>query len=45
MKSAFKVKEEVFFIICKGISVAQNCLRPESAPLSRKRVQNFSKKY
>ena len=30
-KRAFKAKYKVFFIICKGISVAKNCLRPESA--------------
>ena len=31
---AFEVKEKTFFIIFKGLSVAKNCLRPESAPLS-----------
>ena len=29
----FSVKWKVFFIIFKGLSVAKNCLRPESAPL------------
>ena len=32
-KRAFHVIWKVFFIIFKGISVAKNCLRPESAPL------------
>ena len=32
-KRAFQVKQKVFFIIFKGLSVAKNCLRPESAPL------------
>ena len=34
MKSAFEVKQKTFFIIFKGLSVAKNCLRPESAPLT-----------
>ena len=29
-----KVKVKVFFIIFKGLSVAKNYLRPESAPLT-----------
>ena len=33
MKRAFEVKQKAFFIIFKGLSVAKNCLRPESAPL------------
>ena len=32
-KRAFQVKQKVFFITFKGLSVAKNCLRPESAPL------------
>ena len=32
-KRTFKVKQKAFFIIFKGLSVAKNCLRPESAPL------------
>ena len=31
-KKAIKVKEKAFFIIFKEISVARNCLRPESSP-------------
>ena len=31
MKRAFKVKS--VFVSFKGLSVAKNCLRPESAPL------------
>ena len=34
-KRAFKVKEKAFFIIFKGLSVAKNCLRPESVPLTQ----------
>ena len=34
-KRAFKVKLKAFFIICKGLSLAKNCLRPESVPLNR----------
>ena len=33
-KRGFKVKLKSFFIIFKGRSVARNCLRPESAPLT-----------
>ena len=33
MKRVFKVKQKAFFIIFKELSVAKNCLRPESAPL------------
>ena len=33
-KRTFEVKWNAFFIIFKGHSVAKNCLRPESAPLS-----------
>ena len=31
MKRAFRVKKKAFFIIFKGLSVAKNCPRPESA--------------
>ena len=34
MKRAFKVKQKVFFIFCKRLSVARNCFRRGSAPLS-----------
>ena len=33
-KRASKMKQKGFFIICKGVSIARNCLRQESAPLS-----------
>ena len=33
-KRAFQVTLKVFFTIFKGLSVAKNCLRPESAPLN-----------
>ena len=33
MKRAFEVKQKAFFIIFKGLSVAKNCLRAESASL------------
>ena len=32
-KRAFDVTQKAFFIIFKGVSVAENCLRPESVPL------------
>ena len=32
-KIAFEAKQKAFFIIFKGVSVAKNYLRPESAPL------------
>ena len=32
MKRAFKVKS--IFVSFKGLSVARNCLRPESAPVT-----------
>ena len=35
MKKAFQVKERVFLIIFKGLSIAKNCLKPESAPLNK----------
>ena len=31
-KRAFEVKSKAFFVIFKGLSIAKNCLRPESAP-------------
>ena len=34
MKRTFKVKLKAFFIIFKWLSVAKNCLTPESPPLS-----------
>ena len=33
MKRAFEVKQKAVFIIFKGLSVAKNCLRAESASL------------
>ena len=33
MKRAFEVKQKAFFIIFKGLSVAENCLRPKIEPL------------
>ena len=35
MKKAFQVKERVFLIIFKGLSIAKTCLKPESAPLNK----------
>ena len=32
-KRAFDVTQKAFFIIFKGVTVAENCLRPESVPL------------
>ena len=29
------MKQKAFFIIFKGLSVAKNCLRPESVPLNK----------
>ena len=34
MKRPFKAKQKAFFITFKELSVAKNCLRPESVPLS-----------
>ena len=34
---SFQVEKKAFFIIFKELSVAKNCFRPESAPLSHKR--------
>ena len=34
MKRPFEVKQKAFFIIFRGLSVAKNSLRPESAPLN-----------
>ena len=33
MRKAFNIKRKTFVIIFKGLSVARNCLRPESGPL------------
>ena len=33
-KSDFEVKQKALFIILKGLSVAKNCLRPDSEPSS-----------
>ena len=33
VKEKFKYLENNIFIIFKGLSVAKNCLRPESAPV------------
>ena len=33
VKEKFKYLENDIFIIFKGLSVARNCLRPESAPV------------
>ena len=42
-KGALEVKSKAFFIIFKGLSVAKNYLRPESAPLRRPAAANFAK--
>ena len=34
MKRAFKVKQKAFFIIFNRLSIAKNCVRTESAPLT-----------
>ena len=34
MKRPFKGKRKAFFTIFKELSVAKNCLRPDSVPLS-----------
>ena len=34
-KRAFKIKWKAFFIIFRGLSVAKNCLKPESAPFRK----------
>ena len=36
-KRAFKTKYKAFFTFFKGLSVAKNCLRSESAPLAKMR--------
>ena len=33
MKRAFSFSRYLFFIIFKGLSIAKNCVRPQSAPL------------
>ena len=43
IKRAFEVKSKAFFIIFKGLSVAKNYLRPESASLRRPAAANFAK--
>ena len=42
----FKAKQKAFFINFQGLSVAKNCLRPESAALKvfRKCAANFQEK-
>ena len=35
MKRVYTVKQKAFFIIFKGLLLAKNCLRPESAPLNK----------
>ena len=42
MKRAFMGKEKAFFIIFKGLSVAKNCLRPESAALMLRLLRKFT---
>ena len=39
-KRAFEVKQKEFYITFKGLLVAKNCLRPESAPLKNKYWRN-----
>ena len=44
------MKLKVFFMIFQGLSVARNCLRPETAPLTlldikRELLRNFPKKF
>ena len=34
-KKLLKKKKKAFFIISEGLSVAKNCLRPDSAPLKK----------
>ena len=34
-KKSFSNEMKKTFIICKGLSVARNCLRPESVPLKK----------
>ena len=47
MKRAFEVKLKAFFIILKGLSDAQSCLRPYSAPLRIKKsqIREINKKF
>ena len=40
-KRAFEVKQKVFFIIFKGLSIAKNCLRPKSAPIILRFLRKF----
>ena len=44
------MKQKTFFMIFQGISVARNCLRPKTAPLTilaikRGLLCNFAKKF
>ena len=39
-KTAFELKQKAFFIIFKGLSVAKDCVRPESAPLKKIKLKN-----
>ena len=46
---AFKMKQKAFFIIFQGLSVAKNCLRPDTAFLTilaikRRLLWNFTKR-
>ena len=42
-EKSFSGKTKAFFIIFKGLSVAQNCLRPESAPLMQEENRFYQK--
>ena len=35
MNRPFEMKQKAFFFIFKGLSIAKNCLKPESAPLKQ----------
>ena len=39
-KKTFQMKEKAFFIILKRMSVARNCLKPESISLNTKYITN-----
>ena len=43
MKRAFELNQKAFFIIFKGLSIAKNCPRPESAPSRFKALGNSEK--
>ena len=34
------MKQKTFFIIFKRLPIAENCLRPESAPLNNNKLKN-----